>query len=107
MKSLYSKFIVLTLAIMIGSATIGFLLVNTYYHQQLKEQNDLKNVGIAQEMATFIEQNPTVPLGESLEVFGSSGYQLFMANEAGDNNFYGGPFRESSLPVSIKEAVLN
>ncbi|PUB13326.1 cell wall metabolism sensor histidine kinase WalK [Paenisporosarcina sp. OV554] len=107
MKSLYSKFIVMTLAIMVGSATIGFLLVNTYYHQQLKEQNDLKNVGIAQEMATFIEKNPTVPLGESLEVFGSSGYQLFMADESGDNNFYGGPFRESYLPISIKEAVLN
>ena len=106
MKSLYSKFVVVTLAIMIGSATIGFLLVNTYYHQQLKEQNDFKNVGIAQEMAAFIERNPTVPLEESLEVFGSSGYQLFMANESGDSHFYGGPFRESSLPISIKEAVL-
>ena len=106
MKSLYSKFVVVTLAIMIGSATIGFLLVNTYYHQQLKEQNDFKNVGIAQEMAAFIERNPTVPLEESLEVFGSSGYQLFMANESEDSHFYGGPFRESSLPISIKEAVL-
>lgn len=106
MKSLYSKFVVVTLAIMVGSATIGFILVNTYYHQQLKEQNDLKNVGIAQEMAAFIERNPNVLLEESLEVFGSSGYQLFMANESGDSNFYGGPFRVSTLPISIKDAVL-
>lgn len=107
MKSLYSKFVVVTLAIMVGSATLGFLLVNTYYQQQLKEQNDLKNVGIAQEMAAFIERNPNVPLEESLEVFGSSGYQLFLANAAGNSDFYGGPFRESSLPTSAKEAVLN
>jgi signal transduction histidine kinase len=107
MKSLYSKFVVVTLAIMIGSATLGFLLVNTYYHQQLKEQNDFKNVGIAQEMVAFIEKNPNVPLAESLEVFGSSGYQLFLTNGKGDSNFYGGPFRESSLPISIKKQVLD
>ena len=62
MKSLYSKFVVVTLAIMVGSATLGFLLVNTYYHQQLKEQNDFKNVGIAQDMVAFIENNPNVSL---------------------------------------------
>lgn len=107
MKSLYSKFVVVTLAIMMGSATLGFLLVNTYYQQQLKEQNDLKNVGIAQEMAAFIERNPNVPLEESLEVFGSSGYQLFLTNAAGNSDFYGGPFRESALPTSAKEAVLD
>ena len=107
MKSLYSKFVVVTLAIMVGSATLGFLLVNTYYHQQLKEQNDHKNVGIAQEMVAFIEKNPNVPLAESLEVFGSSGYQLFLINNKGNSNFYGGPFRESSLPLSIKKAVLD
>lgn len=107
MKSLYSKFVVVTLAIMVGSATLGFLLVNTYYHQQLKEQNDIKNVGIAQEMVVFIEKNPNVSLSESLEVFGSSGYQLFLTNDKGDSNFYGGPFRETSLPISIKKDVLD
>lgn len=107
MKTLYSKFIVVTLVIMLGSATLGFLLVNTYYHQQLKGQNDAKNVGIAKGMAAYIEGNPSVSLAKSLEVFAQSGYQLFVINEAGDADFYGGSFRESFLRESVKEAVLN
>lgn len=106
MRSLYSKFLLVTVAIMVGSATLGFLLVNTYYHQQLKEQNDAKNVGIAQDMAAFIERNPSVPLTESIEVFGDVGYQLYVVNEAGEADFHGGPFRESTLPAKVKEGVL-
>lgn len=53
MKSLYSKFMVVTLIIMFGSATLGFLLANTYYQKQLKGQNDSKNVGVAEGMAAY------------------------------------------------------
>ncbi len=42
MKTLYSKFVVTTMLIMIGSLCIGFLMTNTYYHQVTKEQNDTK-----------------------------------------------------------------
>jgi len=107
MKTLFSKFIVITLAIMLGSTTIGFLLVNTYYQQQLKEQIDEKYVAIAEGMTAYIEGNAIVPLDESFEAFSLSGYQLFVINEAGNANFYGDSFRESSLQVNVKEEVLN
>lgn len=42
MKSLYSKFLIFTLVIMLTSALVAFLAVNTFYHQTLKAANDEK-----------------------------------------------------------------
>lgn len=38
MKTLYSKFVVTTMLVMIGSLCLGFLVTNTYYHQVVKEK---------------------------------------------------------------------
>lgn len=58
MKTLYSKFVVTTMLIMIGSLCIGFLMTNTYYHQVTKEQNDTKKMLILRQ----ILQNISSPL---------------------------------------------
>lgn len=42
MKSLYVKFVVITIGIMIFSGIFAFLLSNTYYQQKLKPYNDQK-----------------------------------------------------------------
>ncbi|MFP3359505.1 sensor histidine kinase, partial [Planococcus sp. SIMBA_143] len=55
MKSLYSKFIVTTLIIMLVSSVIGFLFANAYYQNNLKPENDAKNMGIATSIAEFAE----------------------------------------------------
>lgn len=107
MRTLYSKFLLYTILIMIGSSTIGFLIVNTYYHQQMKEENDLKNVAIAEEIAEFIESGGDFELAEYLESIGDVGYQLYVVNEDREGRFYGGKFAYKNIREESVDVVLN
>ena len=62
MRSLYGKFLLLTIGIMLLSAVIAFLIVNTYYHQQMRAQNDEKNMKIAKNIAGFITSQDEIIL---------------------------------------------
>ena len=75
MKSLYGKFIVITVAIMAISTLIAFLAVNTYYHQVLKGHNDEKNMKIAKSIAAFIDSNEGLNLEKYLETQAATGYK--------------------------------
>ena len=66
MKSLYTKFVVYTVAIMIGSGVIAFLISNGYYQQKLKPVNDAKNTRIALDIAEFADRHPDMNLTEYL-----------------------------------------
>ena len=107
MKSLYGKIIVITVAIMAISGLVAFLTVNTYYHQQLKGQNDEKNMTIASSVASFIESNEGFDLIDYLETQSAVGYKLYVVSEQGDEAFYGEPFREENLSSKVVEQVLN
>ncbi|MFD1020236.1 sensor histidine kinase [Thalassobacillus hwangdonensis] len=104
MKTLYSKFLILTLLIMVTSTLIGFLFSNTYYHQKVKPENDQKNTEIALNMAEYAESQNS--LKEYLEHTASTGYQLYVINQSGYEEFYGGDFRDRQLSDSIKQQVL-
>lgn len=67
MKTLYIKFIVLTIRIMILSSIFAFIISNTYYQQKLKPYNDQKNTKIALDIAKFAENHPDIDLKEYLE----------------------------------------
>lgn len=107
MKSLYGKIIVITAAIMVISGLVAFLTVNTYYHQQLKGQNDEKNMTIARSVASFIESNEGFDLIAYLQTQSAVGYKLYVVNEQGEEAFYGEPFREKNLSWKVVEQVLN
>lgn len=107
MRSLYVKFVVITIGIMILSSGIAFLLSNAYYHQKLKPYNDQKNTKIAKSIAEFIENEPSINLQDYLENMSRVGYQIYSVDTAGIEVFYGAPFRDKSLSVSTKEYVLN
>src|SRR5699024_204604 len=96
-KSLYGKFVFFTIGAMLISFFLAFLAVNTYYHQYLKENNDEKNMGIARNIATFIENHPEVAPSDYLEGQANSGYKLFFMDESGEQQFFGEPFREENL----------
>ena len=104
-KTLYSKFVVTTMLIMVGSLCIGFLLTNTYYHQVTKEQNDAKNVKMAQDIARYIEQETPNNLDNYLMTLGEIGYQIY-ATTGEDGHYYGGEYRDKSLSQSTVERVL-
>lgn len=104
-KTLYSKFVVTTIIIMIGSLGIGFLMTNTYYHQVIKEQNDAKNVKIAQDITQYIEKAAPSDIDNYLMTLGEIGYQIYVTT--GENeHYYGGEYRDKTLSQSVVQRVL-
>ncbi|WP_175987660.1 cell wall metabolism sensor histidine kinase WalK [Bacillus sp. Marseille-Q1617] len=107
MKSLYVKFTVYTIGIMLLSGIIAFILSNLYYQQYLKPQNDQKNTRIGQEMAGFIEDHPEMGMHEYLEHVSSAGYQFYLVDgESEEGTFFGAPFRDKGLDRSALDTVM-
>jgi signal transduction histidine kinase len=107
MRTLYVKFIVITTGMMLISFIIAFLISNAYYHQKVKPVNDQKNTMVALNIATFAKDHPEIHLGDYLENISAVGYQLYLVDNLGNENFFGEPFRDKKLPDSTKEQVLN
>lgn len=107
MKSLYGKFLVLTVGIMLASAIVAFLSVNTYYHRYLKDENDAKNVQVAEQIALFIEANDGMDLPTYFDMLASTGYKLLVKSPAGDATVYGEAFRDDNLEDEAIQKVYN
>ncbi|WP_397536770.1 ATP-binding protein [Rummeliibacillus pycnus] len=107
MKSLYSKFLLATILIMIFSSITGFLLTNTYYHQVTKQKNDEKNVAIAQSIIKHINEVPDLNLDHYLKTIGDVGYQIYIVEDNEKHKFYGGNYRVKDLPDSTIQNVLD
>lgn len=107
MRSLYSKLILFTIGIMLASGLIAFLAVNTFYHQQLKEQNDQKNIQIATDIADSIEASESIIIDDFFQTIGNVGYKIAVVNDSRDTTFYGDPFRKDNLPETAIDLVLS
>lgn len=107
MKSLYSKFLLATILIMILSSLAGFLLTNIYYHQVTKSKNDAKNVTIAQSIIQHINEVPDLNLDHYLQTIGDVGYQIYLVDENNQSKFYGGNYRVKDLTDSTVQQVLD
>ncbi|QED48246.1 sensor histidine kinase [Cytobacillus dafuensis] len=107
MKSLYSKFAITTIFIMLLSGIISFLLSNIHYQSTLKKQNDEKMTHIALEVSKFIQSHDEVSLNEYFGHLGLIGYQIFIIDNKGNRQFFGAPYREHNLPNKALEKVLN
>ncbi|MDF2792021.1 MAG: signal transduction histidine kinase [Neobacillus sp.] len=107
MRTLYVKFIVITMGMMLISFIFAFLISNAYYHQKIKPFNDQKNTNVALNIAAFANEHPDNNLGVYLENISEVGYQLYLVDSLGNEHYFGEPFRDKSLPASTKERVLN
>ncbi len=107
MKSLYVKFAVTTITIMVVSGLLSFMFSNFYYQQKLKPYNDEKITNIALEMSDYIESNRDVQLHQYLENIASVGYQMFIVDDEGNKSFFGDPFRDRTLSNDTVQSVLN
>ncbi|UAC49624.1 HAMP domain-containing histidine kinase [Bacillus aquiflavi] len=107
MKSLYTKFALTTITIMLASGLISFIISNTYYQQKLKPYNDEKNTKIALQIVDYINSHENINLDQYLQSISSIGYQLYLADETGKGVFYGEAFRDTHLPSSTKKKELN
>ncbi|HWI48439.1 MAG TPA: histidine kinase dimerization/phospho-acceptor domain-containing protein, partial [Rummeliibacillus sp.] len=106
MKSLYSKFVVISICIMFLSGVISFLISNTYYQQKLKPYNDEKNTKIALDIANFTDSHPDVNLKDYLNNIASVGYQLYLVDNSGNEQFFGSDYRVKDLPKNSISYVL-
>src|SRR3954464_566882 len=107
MRSLYGKFLAFTVGIMLTSGLIAFLVVNTYYHQQLKGQNDEKNMNVAKSIASFIESNGEIDLAHYLETQAVVGYRLYVFDGGKESTLYGAAFGADNLSETAIDQVLN
>jgi|SRR5690625_664421 len=107
MKSLYVKFVVSTITIMLISGFLAFMFSNFYYQQKLKPDNDEKNTKIALDIANYVKNAQNIHLENYLENISTVGYQIFLTDEAGNETYYGDPFRDKTLPSQTKSRVLN
>ncbi|CAM3294517.1 HAMP domain-containing sensor histidine kinase [Filibacter tadaridae] len=107
MRSLYGKFIAFTIGIMLVSGLLAFLAVNTYYHRQLKGQNDEKNMRIAESIASYIESAKDLDLEKYLETQSMTGYKLYVVSERQVSTMYGVPFRVEDLTQDSIDRVLS
>jgi signal transduction histidine kinase len=105
MRSLYVKFVVITIGIMILSGVLAFLISNTYYQQKLKPINNQKNTKIALDIVRFAEEHPNINLNEYLENISTIGYQIYLVGDSGKDSFFGAPFRDRTLSASTKKQV--
>lgn len=106
MKTLYVKFIVIFIGILILSSILAFLISNVYYQQVLKPDNDEKITKVAQSVSTYIDAHPNINLDEYLDHISSVGYQMYLINNLGEAGFWGAAFRDKSLSTSMIELVL-
>ena len=105
-KSLYTKFAVTTILIMLLSGLLAFMFSNFYYQQQLKPYNDEKNTTIALDIVKNIESEENIQLDSYLENISAVGYQILLTDEGGDMQFYGAPFRKENLSNETIDYVL-
>lgn len=107
MKTLYVKFVVIFIGILILSSILAFLISNAYYQQILKPDNDEKVTKIAQSVTTYIDEHPNINLEEYLNHISSIGYQMYLSDDMGEEFSWGASFRDKSLSTSTVELVLN
>lgn len=107
LKSLYVKFAVTTIVIMLLSALLSFMFSNFYYQQKLKPYNDEKTTNIALNIANYIESEQVIEIDSYLEHAAAIGYHIFLTDKDGNETYYGDPFRKQLLPIRTRNLVLN
>ena len=107
MKTLYSRFVLTTICIMVLSSVIAFVLSNLYYQYNLKSFNDQKITGMAYDIQDFYKHNPEVNMEDYLTHVGKLGYQIYLVDEHGQGVFYGGEFRNHTLNPKVVKQVVN
>lgn len=106
MKTLYSKFIIFTIATFCISATFSFLITNAVYHQVMKEKNDANYIQFATDVTNYIQSHPPESLDAYLKQLGQIGYQIYLVDELGERSFYGEEYRLKEIAPREVERVL-
>lgn len=106
MRSLYAKFLLFTLLLMIISFFTAFLVGNMFYHNLSKPSNDQKNFDVLEEMITYIEDGDLENLDAFLTMYASSGYKIILFDENENGRLFGPDFRRDTLDnLAVKQVL--
>lgn len=107
MKTLYRKFILATLVILIISTTLAFILANFIYMTSTKQIIDQENVKIAKVIVSNLESSHEhhSSITSYLESMGDLGYQIYLLNESGEREFFGQPFAKTAIPQDAMKVI--
>lgn len=106
MRSLYSRVFLITVAVILASSLLGFIISNVYYHIQLKSFNDQKLVTIAEQIKEYAEDDPE-RMEDYLHNAAALGYEIYLTNAQGEDRFFGSEFRKQDLSRQAIDQVLN
>jgi len=107
MRTLYVRIIVITMAIVIASALLGFIATNVYYQYYLKPENDKKVTEIAKRAAAVFENNHEQSIQSYLNDMAEFGHQYYLISPDGTEESFGGSFRTEEIDHANVKKVLD
>src|SRR5690606_18605468 len=98
-RTMYRGFISATLLIIGVSVLIGFLLANTIYVNFTKEDMTRENAAIAEQIVRDLESFHLSAdvIHPYLNSVAGLGYQIYLTNDAGEDEVFGEPIDHSRL----------
>lgn len=106
MKSLYSRFVFMTVGIMLLSSIIGFLLTNVYYQVKLKPYNSEKILKYAEEVKSLYEKQSEENQEAYLQSIAKLGYEIYIVDDQKNGKRIGNAFRKTSISDDTVHKVL-
>ncbi|MGE6401112.1 sensor histidine kinase [Bacillus cereus] len=106
MKSLYSRFVFMTVGIMLLSSIIGFLLTNVYYQVKLKPYNSEKILMYAEEVKSLYEKQSEENKEAYLQSIAKLGYEIYIVDDQKNGKRIGNAFRKIKISDDTVHKVL-
>ncbi|HHY2674354.1 sensor histidine kinase [Bacillus toyonensis] len=106
MKSLYSRFVFMTVGIMLLSSIIGFLLTNVYYQVKLKPYNSEKILNYAEEVKSLYEKQSEENKYDYLQSIAKLGYEIYIVDDQMNGKRIGNAFRKITISDDTVRKVL-
>ncbi|MDH6353356.1 MULTISPECIES: cell wall metabolism sensor histidine kinase WalK [Brevibacillus] len=107
MRSLYFRVVLMFVAIVIISGTLGFLLANEYYQRNMRTYNEQKITRIGQQIIDLYEHNAaSMDLPAFMTHVANLNFQLYLVDENGQVQTFGAPFRDQQIEPQIVQKVL-
>lgn len=105
MKTLYKQYIVVTLVVIVASITLSMLLLGQIYNAQIRPNTDEENFEVAQEVKQILNAMPEESYDAYFQAVAKLGYQVTIANEAGQMTHYGTAFKKNELNRAMRAII--
>lgn len=105
MKTLYKQYIIVTLVVIVASITLSMLILGQIYNVQIRPDTDEENFEVAQEVKQILNAMPEESYDAYFQAVAKLGYQVTIANEAGQTTHYGTAFNKSELNRSMRAII--